>query len=125
MGTRKETFSAGEFTITDNSELFRNASFAAKIAALEAVGNQVVSDAKDNLEDDPRRVDTGRLKNSITHAVVDDTAVIIGTNVEYAIYVHEGTRKMEANRFLKRAIDEHRDELKDIVREQFENAQGG
>ncbi len=36
-------------------------------------------------------VDTGRLKNSITSRVEEDKA-IVGTDVEYAIYVHEGHR---------------------------------
>lgn len=145
--------------ITDNSALFRDASETAVLAALEAIGNQVVSIAKQNLDGPPMRVDTGLLRNSITHAVsgeppkirsyhADHTnkagtkqgvgfysgnapneligrkAVYIGTNVSYATYVHEGTRKMAPNRFLKRAIEENRDELKDIVREQFENAEG-
>lgn len=35
-------------------------------------------------------VDTGNLRNSITHVVEDDT-VIIGTNVTYAPYVEFGT----------------------------------
>lgn len=34
--------------------------------------------------------DTGRLKNSMTHLVQDDT-VCIGSNVEYAVYVEYGT----------------------------------
>lgn len=36
-------------------------------------------------------VDTGRLRNSIVTNIGGDTAVI-GTNVVYGIYVHEGTR---------------------------------
>lgn len=37
-------------------------------------------------------VDTGNLRNSITHEVVDDEhAVYIGTNNEYAAYVELGT----------------------------------
>ena len=45
----------------------------------------------------------------------DKPYVMIGTNVEYALYVHEGTSRMKANRFLKKAIDENKSELLEIV----------
>lgn len=48
-------------------------------------------------------VDTGRLRGSINWRIeVDSQGVvaIIGTNVEYAIYVHEGTRYMAGRPFL-------------------------
>ena len=57
-------------------------------------GLRVETKAKQNLQTDPRRVDTGRLRSSInTQAVTVDgvPAVAVGTNVKYAIYVHEGT----------------------------------
>ena len=44
------------------------------------------------------------------------TAVYIGTNVKYAIYVHDGTQDMEANRFLKKAVEDHAAELVDIIK---------
>lgn len=47
-------------------------------------------------------VDTGRLRSSITWRLEFDgeLAAIIGTSVEYAIYVHQGTRYMEPRPFL-------------------------
>ena len=64
---------------------------AAVEAALEAIGLHLEGEAKDELENAPRRVDTGRLKNSISHAVnIAEPAVYVGTNVEYAPYVHFG-----------------------------------
>ena len=49
-------------------------------AALEAIGIQIENYAK---EDCPTI--TGRLKNSLTHAVdLNENAVIAGSNVEYA-----------------------------------------
>lgn len=45
----------------------------------------------------------------------DKPYVMIGTNVEYAIYVHEGTERMAPNRFLKKSIDENKAELLEIV----------
>lgn len=89
--------------------------------ALEAIGIQAVSHAKTELTKDPVRVDTGRLRNSITHAV-QDNSVYIGTNVEYAIYVHEGTRKMTPNRFLKNAVVQNVDEYKAIAEKYLKDA---
>lgn len=45
----------------------------------------------------------------------DKPYVMIGTNVEYAMYVHEGTARMKANRFLKKAMDGNKAELLQIV----------
>ena len=42
----------------------------------------------------PKRIDTGRLRASIATVVVTrngSPAVLVGTNVNYALYVHEGT----------------------------------
>lgn len=52
---------------------------------LRKAGSMVERDAKRNCP-----VDTGNLRSSITHEVVDETCAI-GTNVEYAPYVHQGT----------------------------------
>lgn len=54
-------------------------------------------------------VDTGRLRNSITHAVDPaEKAVIVGTNVEYAVYVENRTsylvRAVNANQRKYRGI---------------------
>lgn len=39
-------------------------------------------------------------------------AVFVGTAVEYAPYVHEGTRKMPPNRFIKNAIELNAEQIK-------------
>ena len=55
----------------------------ALVAALEKIGLSAEGDAKELCP-----VDTGRLRNSITHQVEEgDKAVYVGTNVEYAVYV--------------------------------------
>lgn len=144
-----------EIKITDNSgevmEAFKNQ----LAVALEAVGTQAESHAKqvasDSLvyghtdltkygEKDNSRVDTGRLRNSIAHTVVQEE-VYIGTNLEYAPYHELGTgiyasqpggrqtpwvyydRHGKAHRtkglypihFLKKAASEHTDEYKAII----------
>lgn len=112
-------------------------------AALEAIGIQCESHAKANITESGR-VDTGRMRNSITHQVVSsENAVYIGTNLEYAIYNEVGTgifaeggggRKdpwryqdeegnwhttvgMKPVHFLKRAASENADEYMAIAEE--------
>ena len=90
--------------------------------ALEGVGIFVESEAKDELENDPRRIDTGNLRNSITHDVVEsEQSVYVGTNVEYGIYVHEGTVRMSPNRFLKNAVERNTDQIKDYIKDALKN----
>lgn len=43
-------------------------------------------------------------------------SVYVGTNVEYAIYVHEGTKRMTANHFLKNGISKNRGKLTEIMK---------
>lgn len=57
-------------------------------------GLRVESAAKRNLSSAPKRIDTGRLRASISTQVVTrdgSPAVIVGTNVAYARFVHDGT----------------------------------
>ncbi len=65
-----------------------------KERALEAVGAQAEGDVKDEITD-LDAVDTGHLRDSIAHQV-DGDSVEVGTNVEYAVYVHEGTGRNTA-----------------------------
>ena len=104
----------------DNTEEIKRRTAAAIRRGLEAVGIQAASNAKVEITMDPVRVDTGRLRNSITHAVQDES-VYIGTNVEYAIYVHEGTSKMAPNRFLKNAAVRYKVDYKDIFEQMLKN----
>lgn len=60
-------------------------------------------------------VDTGRLRNSITHQVsVQGKAVYVGTNVEYAPYVELGTKRQKAQPYLRPAITNHINEYREI-----------
>ena len=77
--------------------------------ALEAVGLQAEAYAKDLC---PKV--TGRLQNSISHAVQGDT-VYIGTNVEYGPYVEFGTRNQRPQPYLTPAATQHTDEYKRII----------
>ena len=65
----------------DNSEQVLSAMEKAIKSGLEAIGLTAEGHAKKITP-----VDTGRLKNSISHAT-DKEAAYIGTNVEYAAFV--------------------------------------
>lgn len=84
--------------------------------ALEAIGIEAESDAANLCP-----VDTGRLRNSITH-VIDggELSTYIGTNVEYARYVHNGTSRQKAQPFLTDAVNQNADKYRRI----FEAALG-
>lgn len=144
-----------EIKITDNSgEILRQFEQYLQIA-LEAVGTQAESHAKQVISDtlvygktdlvsvgekDNSRVDTGRLRNSISHTVIKHDAYI-GSNLEYAAYHELGTgiyasqsggrktpwkyqdrqgnwrttRGLYPIHFLKKAASEHSEEYKAII----------
>jgi hypothetical protein len=64
----------------------------------------VQSASKQRIRQAPERIDTGNLINSIQIRIYFRNGMPvarIGTDVEYSIYVHEGTIYMEANPFLR------------------------
>jgi HK97 gp10 family phage protein len=112
---------------------------ADKQAALEAIGIVAESYAKRSAP-----VDTGTLRNSISHAVKEND-VYIGTNQPYAAFVEYGTgiyasdgqgrqspwgyydrdgkyhvtRGQKPHHMLKKAATEHNDEYKAILKGRF------
>lgn len=124
-----------DIQITDNSGEILRALEEKKKAALEGVGIQAEGYAKRSTP-----VDTGRLRDSITHAVRGDD-VYIGTNVEYGIWLELGTgiyasdgkgrqspwgyydrngkyhvtRGTKPRHMLKKAASEHTEEYKRII----------
>lgn len=63
-------------------------------------------------------VDTGNLRNSISHAARDNyRTVVIGTNVQYAPYQELGAPNAHVppHPFLRPAIENHRDEYKTVL----------
>lgn len=65
-------------------------------------------------------IDTGNLRNSISHAD-DGTYAYIGTNVEYAPYVELGTVRMPERPFLRNAVLGHQEEYRNIMEEGLKN----
>ena len=73
--------------VVNNSVQVGEAFRAACLRALERCGEQAEGYAKDLVP-----VDTGRLRNGITHAVSEDEmAAYVGSNTSYAPYVELGT----------------------------------
>ena len=104
------------YTYKDNTDEVLSALERAKKRGLEAIGLTAEGYAK---KDTP--VDTGRLRNSISHAT-DDDAAYIGTNVEYAPYVELGARGRPGVHMLKRSATEHTDEYKRLMEDALKNA---
>ena len=104
------------YTYKDNTDEVLAALKNAKKRGLEAIGLTAEGYAK---KDTP--VDTGRLRNSISHAT-DDEAAYIGTNVEYAPYVELGARGRKGVHMLQRAASEHTDEHKRIMEDAMKHA---
>ena len=104
------------YTYRDNTDEVLAALERAKRRGLEAIGLTAEGHAK---RETP--VDTGRLRNSISHAT-DDEAAYIGTNVEYAPYVELGARGRQGVHMLQRAATEHTDEYKQIMEDALKNA---
>lgn len=129
--------------IKDNSAECLAALKEACIKALEESGMVAEGYAKKAVA-----VDTGNLRNSITHIVdEDDLSVIIGTDVEYGIYQELGTgiyaeggggrptpwvyqdekgnwhytRGNKAKPFLKPALADHTQTYKNIFEDELKN----
>jgi len=122
-----------EVEFTDNSGIVLLEMIKKKAKALEMVGLAAEGYAKRLCA-----VDTGRLRNSITHTTStgngslpdpparpeDSTpkgtpekdAVYIGTNVEYAPYVELGTVRTSAQPFLRPAAADHMEQYKSIIK---------
>lgn len=88
------------------------------VAALEEIGLAAERFAKRACP-----VDTGRLRNSITHALnAAAQEVYIGTNVEYAPYVELGTSRRKGVHFLLNAAQGHASFYRSVLKRHLENA---
>lgn len=84
----------------------------AKAQALEVIGGMAESFAKALCP-----VDTGRLRNSITHQQISSDTEVVGSNVEYAPYVELGTSKMGARPFIRPAAENHSAEYTAVLKQ--------
>ena len=134
----------GGVVFNDYSADVLNEFHDAVLRALERCGEQAEGYAKDLAP-----VDTGNLRNSISHKVDDgEPAVYIGSNTSYAPYVELGTgiyaeggggrptpwvyqdaqgnwhwtRGNPAQPFLKPAVADHQQTYSNIIKDELENA---
>lgn len=82
---------------------------------LEIIGGKAESYAKGSCP-----VDTGNLRNSITHEV-GDGYVEIGSAVEYAPFVELGTVHMAARPYLTPAAESHGSEYENVLKMELNN----
>lgn len=127
---------AGNYVFKDNTELILNALASAtadgaqKMAdcAVESVQNQILYGYKDPHGKDGHTeiVDTGALFDSIEGDVQRQSqnlyTITVGTDRHYAVYVHNGTRKLKARRFITDGINKARGDMEDILRNEMKNA---
>lgn len=59
-------------------------------------------------------VDTSRLRGSISSKPEDIRQVVIGPNVDYAIYQEFGTKYMKAQPYMRPALEDNVDNIRDI-----------
>ena len=105
------------YTYKDNTNEVLSALKKAKKRGLESIGLVAEGHAKKY----ETAVDTGRLRNSISHAN-DDEAAYIGTNVEYAPYIELGAQGRKGLHFLQKAATQHADEYKELMEDSMKNA---
>lgn len=120
--------------LIDNSDEVRNALTEVLEKALTEIGIEAEAHAKEIITE-KGAVDTGRLRNSITWAVggesahaagysgtapkKDEPCVYIGSNVEYAEWIENGTSRMKPRPFLRPAVEDFADEYKEIAERNF------
>ena len=122
----------------DNTQKVLDSMERATARALERIGLRAERIAKGLCH-----VDTGRLRNSITHATAQysgqgtyvdnmfadatakaipfENSVYIGTNVQYGPYVEVGREGKGAYPFLKPAMEGHISDFKKIIDDEFKN----
>lgn len=101
----------------DNSDKVKEEFEKACLKALEECGMIAEGYAKELAP-----VDTGNLRNSISHTVDDSGySAYIGSNISYAAFQELGTVKMKAHPFLKPAIANHESTYRGIIEDELKN----
>lgn len=129
----------------DNSQLAKEELEKATERALYAIGVKAVEGSVDAISgkyDIDPAVDTGRLRASISWITKYDkgdsgqsspnskagdkltgsaekNTVVVGSNVEYAEYVHNGTSRMAGRPFLREGIDKTKDKMQEQAEKIF------
>jgi len=80
-----------------------------------SVGLEIIGGVAESHAADICPVDTGTLRDSITHQPISPNEMAIGTSIEYAPFVELGTRKMSARPYLRPAAENHSGEYRAIM----------
>ena len=134
------------YTYKDNTKEVLSALDRAKIRGLKAIGIEAERFAK---EDPNMPVDTGLARNSITSALAGEgarvksykadkgdgkgsysgtadgekgEAVYLGSNVEYFVFIENGSRTINARHILRNAASGHADRYKKLMEDSMKNA---
>lgn len=132
--------------IENNANLAKEELEKATERALYAIGVKAVEGSVDAISgryDIDPAVDTGRLRASISFITptqkgnsgqpkpanaqagdeltgkAEQNTVVVGSNVEYAEYVHNGTSKMAGRPFLREGIDQTKDKMQEQAEKIF------
>ena len=132
--------------VENNSQLVLEELEKATERALYAIGVKAVEGSVDAISgkyDIDPAVDTGRLRASISFITPTDkgdsgqpkpanaqtgdeltgtsekNTVVVGSNVEYAEYVHNGTSRMAGRPFLREGIDKTKDQMQEQAEKIF------
>lgn len=126
----------------DNTKVAKEQLEKEKLRILRLWGSRAVGKSVDAITGNagiPSAVNTGRLRASISYILpdgeqgskedssenqhagdklsgkADKDSVFVGSNVEYAIYVHEGTKGMAGRPFLRLGIDNMKEDAEEIA----------
>lgn len=135
-----------QIEVTDHSPEVLKALENAIERGFEAIGMSAQEHATQIITSN-KSVDTGRLRNSIAYALAGEApspasysddqgngfsysgaapagknTLYLGTNVEYAKYVEVGSSGRRAKPFMRPAVDNYKDEYRNLMKDSLENA---
>lgn len=135
-----------QIKVQSNADLAKEELEKATERALYAIGVKAVEGSVDAISgryDIKPAVDTGRLRASISFitptqkgdsgqpkpanaeagdeltGTAEQNTVVVGSNVEYAEYVHNGTSRMAGRSFLREGIDKTKDQMQEQAEKIF------
>lgn len=113
-----------EYSVKANSELEKAVNNAGLL--VEGTSKRLFKGRNDaSVYGEPPRVDTGRLRASITHRLKKENQVLIsevGTSVEYASDVEFGTSGTMPHPFLTPSLEQNRTQIEKMISEAIKDA---
>lgn len=88
------------------------------VAARQLIQDEIMSGYGDPIWD------TGNLHGSIAYDEPSKNSIHVGTNVEYAGYVHDGTYKMQERPFIRSALAGAQTALEQVAEQALRRSMG-